>query len=357
MVYNLKKIAEESGYSISTVSRVINGKGKISRETQERILKIAQEHNYVPNQVARSLKSSKTNTIGIIIPDIEDYFPMFIKAADAVFSEAGYSILLADSHESPLKEDSYIRLMYEKRVDGLILATVSGNQDALNMYFGSLVPVIFIDNLPNVDAAYEDCVLLDNSRASAMAVECLMREGHKRIAIIYGNERETTGMERIQGYIHSLQKYGMEVDSRLMKTGNYQEQGGYNCMKELIENRGAAPFSAVYVSSYKMSCGALRAIKEMGLKIPDDVAVISFDFMDSTGMISPVITTITQPTENIGNIVAHRMLSRIRAGRETGQGEPVKDIAQKIILAPEILEGESSKYVCHVQTPAADEEN
>lgn len=254
-------------------------------------MKIVQEHNYVPDQVAHSLKNSKTNTIGIIVPDIRDYFYMFIKAADAIFSEAGYSILLADSNENSEKEEAYIKLMYEKRVDGLILATVSDQHEALEMYFRSSVPVIFIDNLPNVDPAYEDCVILDNSRAS------------------------------------------------------YQEIGGYNCMKELLENRKSEPFTAVYVSSYKMTCGALRAIKEENLKIPDDIALIGFDFTDNTGMISPTITTIIQPIENIGNIVAKRLLSRIRVGEEAEQGEQVKDIAQKIILSPEIFEGESSKLI------------
>ncbi len=345
IIYNLKKIAEESGCSISTVSRVINGKGKISKATIERVMKIAQEHNYVPNQVARSLKNSKTNTIGVIVPDIRDYFYMFIKAADSIFFDAGYSILLADSDENPEKEDAYIKLMYEKRVDGLILATVSENHEALDMYFRSSVPVIFIDNLPNIDPAYEDCVILDNSRASAMAIEAFVKEGHTRIAIISGNERETTGMERVQGYIRSMERHGLEVNPQLMKKGNFQDAGGYSCMKELIRNREREPFTAVYVSSYKMTCGALRAIKEDGLKIPQDMAVIGFDFIDNTGLMSPAITTIVQPIENIGSIVARRLLARIKAGEETGQGEQIKDIAQKIILSPDILMGESSRLV------------
>lgn len=345
MVYNLKKIAEESGCSISTVSRVINGKGKISEATKKKVMKIAQEHNYVPNQVARSLKNSKTNTIGIIVPDIRDYFYMFIKAADTIFSEAGYSILLADSNENPEKEEAYIKLMYEKRVDGLILATVSDHHEALEMYFRSSVPVIFIDNLPNIAPAYEDCVILDNSRASAMAVETFIRDGHRKIAIISGNERETTGLERVQGYIRTMEKHGLPVNPQLMKMGNYQEIGGYNCMKELLENWESEPFTAVYVSSYKMTCGALRAIKDKGLKIPDDLALIGFDFIDNTGLISPTITTITQPIESIGNIVAKRLLARIKTNEEAEQGEQIKDIAQKIILSPEILEGESSRLI------------
>lgn len=343
MVYNLKKIAEESGCSISTVSRVINGKGKISQATKERVMKVAREHNYVPNQVARSLKNSRTNTIGIIVPDIRDYFYMFIKAADSIFFESGYSILVADSDENPEKEDAYIKLMYEKRVDGLILATVSESHEALNMYFQSAVPVIFIDNLPNINPAYEDCVILDNSRASTMAIDSFVKEGHMKIAIISGNERETTGMERIQGYIRGMERHGLAVNPQLMKMGNYQEIGGYNCMKELLDNRDKVPFTAVYVSSYKMTCGALRAIKDAGLKIPADVALIGFDFIDNTGLMCPTITTIVQPIENIGSIVAKRLLARIKTVEETGQGEQIKDIAQKIILSPEIIEGESSK--------------
>lgn len=345
MGYNLKKIAEESGCSISTVSRVINGKGRISEATKEKVLKIAREHDYVPNQIARSLKNSKTNTIGIIVPDIRDYFYMFIKAADAIFSEAGYSILLADSNENAEKEEAYIKLMYEKRVDGLILATVSENQDALSRYFKNAVPVIFIDNLPNIDPAYEDCVILDNSRASDMAVECFIKEGHEKIAIIAGNERETTGMERISGYKRSMEKNGFIVNPSLVKKGDYQETGGYGCMKELLKEREEHPFTAVYVSSYKMTCGALRAIREAGLRIPEDIAVIGFDFVDNTGWISPTITTIMQPIENIGDIVAKRMLERIKMAEDSEQGEQLKDIAQKIVLSPEIFEGESSRRI------------
>lgn len=345
MGYNLKKIAEESGCSISTVSRVINGKGRISEATKQKIMRIAKEHDYVPNQIARSLKNSKTNTIGIIVPDIRDYFYMFIKAADTIFSDAGYSILLADSDENAEKEEKYINLMYEKRVDGLILATVSDRQEALERYFRNSVPVIFIDNLPHVDPAYEDCVLLDNGRASAMAVECFIKEGHEKIAIIAGNERETTGMERIRGYRQSMEEHGLEVRPELLKLGHFQEKGGYCCMKELLDNNEREPFTAVYVSSYKMTCGALRAICEAGLRIPEQIAVIGFDFMDTTGLISPTITTIVQPIESIGSIVAKRLLERIRTSEESDQGEQIKDIAQKIILSPEILEGESSKRI------------
>ena len=345
MGYNLKKIAEASGCSISTVSRVINGKGRISEATKERILKIAKEHDYVPNQIARSLKKSKTNTIGIIVPDIRDYFYVFIKAADRIFSEAGYSILLADSDENAEKEEAYIKLMYEKRVDGLVLATVSDRQEALDIYFRNSVPVIFIDNLPHVNPAYEDCVLLDNSRASIMAVENFIKEGHEKIAIIAGNDYETTGMERIRGYRQCMEQHELAVSPDLIRMGNYQESGGYRCMKELLENREKQPFTAVYVSSYKMTCGALRAICEMGLTIPDDIALIGFDFIDHTGLISPKITTIVQPIDNIGDVVAKRLLARIRAVEESEQGEQIRDIAQKIILSPEILEGESSRLV------------
>lgn len=344
MVYNLKKIAEESGCSISTVSRVINGKGKISEATRERVMKIVREYHYVPNQVARSLKNSKTNTIGIIVPDIRDYFYVFIKAADAIFSEAGYSILLADSNEDPRKEEAYLKLMYEKRVDGLILATVSEQSDTLELYFGSKTPVIFIDNLPNIDPAYEDCVILDNSRASAMAVEAFVKEGHEKIAIIAGNDHETTGHERLRGYRESMERLGLFVNPKLIKMGNYREVGGYESMKELLEKRQSEPFTAVYVSSYKMTSGALRAIHEKGLRVPEDVALIGFDFIDQTGLFSPQITSIVQPVEHIGNIVAKRLLTRIEAGGEDGPGEQVGDIAQKIILSPELLQGESSRF-------------
>ena len=122
-----------------------------------------------------------------------------------------------------------------------------------------------------------------------------------------------------------------------MKLGNYQIEGGYRCMMDLLENRAAAPFTAVYVSSYKMSCGALKAIREKKLRIPEDVAVVAFDFIDEIGLNVPTITTITQPTESIGTIAANRMLSWLR----TEEGET--EIAQRILLRPDIIIGDSSR--------------
>lgn len=344
MAYDLRTIAKITGYSVSTVSRVVNGKGRVSKETREKIMSIVDQCNYVPNQIARSLKSNATNTVGIIVPDIREYFYKVIRAADAIFSKHGYSILLADSNEDPLKEEMYIKLMYEKRVDGLILATVSNELKALDIFFNNSVPVVFIDNLPNIDPAYEDCVLLDNAKASSMAISRFIEQGHRNIAIISGTETEMTGHERMDGYMRSMRMHGIEPDERLVKTGRYEEEEGYRCMTELIENRCSAQFTAVYVSSYKMSCGAFKAIKEKGLRIPDDVAVIAFDFTDDTGLITPTITSVVQPIERIGRIVAERLIDRMKMAKQTGEGKE-EDIPQKIILAPGMLLGESSRYM------------
>lgn len=345
MAYDLKTIAKITGYSVSTVSRVVNGKGRVSKETREKIMAIVNQYNYVPNQIARSLKSNATNTVGIIVPDIREYFYKVIRAADAIFSKHGYSILLADSNEDPKKEEMYIKLMYEKRVDGLILATVSNEVQALDIFFNNGVPVLFIDNLPNIDAAYEDCVLLDNAKASSMAIDQFIEQGHSRIAIISGTETEMTGHERVDGYIRGMRRHGIEPDESLIKIGRYEEDEGYRCMTELLENRPESDFTAVYVSSYKMSCGAFKAIKEKGLKIPEDVAVIAFDFTDDTGLIMPTITSVVQPIERIGRIVAERLIGRMKVSKQTGEEPEEEDIPQKIILAPGMLLGESSRYI------------
>ncbi|MCC8026133.1 MAG: LacI family transcriptional regulator [Clostridium sp.] len=344
MAYDLKTIAKMTGYSVSTVSRVVNGKGRVSQKTRDKILEIVDEYNYVPNQIARSLKSNATNTVGIIVPDIREYFYKVIRSADAIFSKHGYSILLADSNEDPEKEEMYIKLMYEKRVDGLILATVSNEFKALDIFFNNSVPVVFIDNLPEVDGAYEDCVLLDNAKASSMAIDQFVKEGHRRIAIISGTETEMTGHERMDGYLRSMRLHGFEPDERLVKIGRYEEEEGYRCMAELLENRQEAGFTAVYVSSYKMSCGAFKAIKEKELRIPDDVAVIAFDFTDDTGLITPTITSVVQPIERIGRIVAERLIDRMKMAKQA-EDEREEDFPQKIILAPGMLLGESSRYV------------
>jgi DNA-binding LacI/PurR family transcriptional regulator len=289
------------------------------------------KYNYVPNQVARSLKKRSTETVGILVPDIsENFFAQIIKGIDEVLGKKKYSIILADSNETPKKEEHYLKLLYQNRIDALVLATVSKDYSALNTYFANNIPVVFIDNIPDLE--YDiDCVIINNQKASIIAVNHLVENGKRDIAIIIGSPDETTGYERLEGYKRGLEHHNIAYNENLVKYGNYKENTGYTCMKELIENRSKDPFTGVYIGSEKMTYGAIKAIKEFNLCMPEDIALIGFDVHDKSGLITPGITSIRQPENNIGKIVADLIIKRLK---EKQLDNDIPQISQRIILEP-----------------------
>ena len=311
----LREIADELNLSISTVSRAINNNGRISAETRRAVMEAAKRHNYTPNRIAQSLRQKKTNTIGLIVPDIGDYFSEVIKGIETELSANGYSMLLADSHEDSLKEANYIRLMQQSQVDGLIIATVSDDFQWTKSYEEIHVPVIFFDNEPKDLLCNK--VVLNNIKATEIAVDHLTKLGHKDIALICGNVRESTAKFRRDGFIEAMQKHGLEVNYNLIKEGLYFLDAGYSSMEELILGRHDNPFTAVIVSTYRLSCSAIHAIKDYGLSYPGDFSFVGFDMEDSDRLFSPSLTSVLQPKKRIGQLIAHRLFQEIRAEDES----------------------------------------
>lgn len=339
MVRTLKDIAKELNVSVSTISRVVNSKTYVNPKTRKMVLEGLAKYNYVPNQVARSLKKQTTETIGILVPDIsENFFAQIIKGIDEVLGKKKYSIILADSNEMPQKEEQYLGLLYQNRIDALVLATVAKEYSALNTYFANNIPVVFIDNIPNLD--YDiDCVIINNQKASSIAVNHLIENGKKDIAIIIGSPNETTGYERLEGYKRALEQNNISINKNLIKYGNYKENTGYSCMKELLEKRNENPFTGIFIGSEKMTYGAIKAIKEFGLSMPEDIALVGFDVHDKSGLITPGITSIRQPENNIGKIVADLIIRRLK---EKQQNDVVHHISQRIVLDPSLEANKSS---------------
>ncbi len=327
MPSNLKDVAKALNISVSTVSRVVNNKSYVKAETREKILRAIEEMNYTPNLVARSLKNKNTRTVGVLIPDIsEDFFDFVIKGIDSALRPNNYAMILCDTGESPEKEEEYINLLLEKQIDGVILATVSKEGSLFDKLFSMEIPALFIDNLPNIQKNY-DSVIIDNSKASEIATEHLLKLGHKKIGIITGKIDETTGYERLAGYKKVLTQHHISIDEGLIRVGDYKEESGYQHMLTLLEKN--PDMTAVYVISSKMTYGAIKAIQEKGLRIPDDIALIGFDIHDASGLMSPSITTIMQPEQTIGKVAAELMMQRLQSKTDP--------ISQKIVLSPELV--------------------
>ena len=209
-------------------------------------------------------------------------------------------LIVADSNESKQIERRYLDNLFQKRVDALVIASVDLKAPNVARFAAHNIPVIFIDNLPQYRDASTKFVIVDNRQASRMAVRALLECGHRQIAILVGTVEETTGAERLAGYAEELRENGIAIDPALIAYGNFKQNDGYRCMKQLLAKRHTHPFSAVYVTSEMMTAGALQAIREAALQIGRDISLIGFDVHDELGLTTPKITTIRQPEMEIG---------------------------------------------------------
>lgn len=306
----MKTIASELGISVSTVSRAINGKTVVKEETKNKILDLAKKYSYTPNEIARSLQKSSTETIAVVLPDIsETFFGIIVKEIQRVVEQSGYIIILADSNEKVDTEKKYLDMLFKRRIDALVLATVDCSGKTVRAFLDNDTPVVFIDNVPelyNIDA-----ITVDNYAAGKLAVEHFCSNGHKNIAAIIGSDNETTGIERLEGFKLSLNENKLSFNKDLIAFGDYKQQSGYDAMVSLLKNREKNPFSAVFVTSEKMSYGALSAIYDFGLKVPDDISLIGFDVHNQPDFMHIAVTSVCQPEEEIGKKVGELITSRL----------------------------------------------
>lgn len=306
MEYGLQEIANKLGLSVSTVSRVVNNKSTVKESTRKKVLECLEEYGYSPNFLARSLKTNKTQTIGVIVPDItENLFGNIIKGINDVLFEEGYSAVLCDSDESAENEKKYLRYLRDIRVDGLIVAMVNPDENIICEYFGDKCPVVLVDNTFDNDGKY-DSVTIDNFKAGYCGTEYLIKKGHKKIGIIIGSTEQTTGRERLAGYLSAMKDYNLAVEDGFVKKGDYKENSGYSAMREFSDS----DVTAVFATSSKMTFGAAKLLREKSLTYRD-VALLGFDVEDTMGIIHPKITSITQPDRKIGEEAARILLHRL----------------------------------------------
>lgn len=333
----LKEVAKKLNVSVSTVSRAVNNKEYVKEATREKVLRALEEYNYVPNEIARSLKTQSTKTIGVVLPDIcESFFGMIIKGIDKVVAKYGYTIIVADTNENRKNEEKYLSILYQKRIDALVLATVDLKGQKVVQYFDNSIPVVFIDNIPQLERSI-DFVTIDNFEASKKAVHYLLKKGHKKIATIIGSIEETTGYQRMEGYKDVLEEAGIPVQEELIQYGNYKEDKGYQCMCALLDNKDKCDFTAVYVTSEMMTFGAIKAILNRGLRIPEDISFVGFDVHDKAGLVSPAITTIRQDEEQIGRRTGELLISKLK------NKEGNDNTGSRILLEAYLVEGQSVK--------------
>jgi DNA-binding LacI/PurR family transcriptional regulator len=306
----VKDVAARAGVSTATVSRVLSGKGGVSQKLEQRVRQAIKELDYLPNLAARRLRERRAKIIGVLVSDIQiPFFASIVVGIEKILQDAGYLLLLGNTNDNLSDEQKHIGKFLGEDVTGVIFAPAnSGDTSNYDRLQKSGVALVSIDRRPG--ELQVDTVEVENVAASRQAVQHLIQEGHRHIALISGPERISTAADRRAGYEMALQSAGLPVDPDLIQPGEYREEGGYRAMKALMES--PKPPSAVLIANNTMALGALKYLNERNLDIPADVALVAYDDMPWASSLRPPLTVIAQPVDEIGTMAANLMLERIR---------------------------------------------
>jgi LacI family transcriptional regulator len=309
----LKMVAERAGVSVNTASRAINNKPDISKETKKRILQIAKELGYIRNAAAVALRTKKTGTIGAVIADNRNpFYAEVLNGIEEAAREKNYHIILANTQRDYQKEEEVINLLLAKRVDGLLITPVQDRDDDIKNLIDANIPFVVVgrdfENI-EVDAVYNDEV-----KGGFLATEYLIKKGHKKIASINGFLHKSPAKGRLEGYKKALKKYGIPFDDALVTVGDIDVKDGYERTKQLLEK--GLNFTAIFAYNDMMAFGAMQAIKEKGLRIPEDIGLVGYDDIPFASLISPPLTTIRLKKQDLGVESVKLLLSRINGNRK-----------------------------------------
>ncbi|WP_188454912.1 LacI family DNA-binding transcriptional regulator [Virgibacillus oceani] len=310
----IKDIAEKSGVSTATVSRVLNRSGYASAEIKDKVFSVAKELNYRPNGIARSLKMHKTNTIGIIIPDISNpYFMKISKGIEDVIQNEDYVLIFVSGDESPIKEEKTLKVLLENRVEGIVLATSSEDDENITKIQQAGVPVVLIDRKLENQLVDLDFVVEDNVEAAYQLTKYLIEQGHRHIGVINGSLKVSTGMERYMGYKKAIMEYGMEENADLVFNGNFIQEDGEEAVAKFFE-RDTKP-TAILSFNNTMTYGAVLQLSRMGLTVPDDIVVASYGETEIAQLLKPpgIISVKQSPYEmgvRVGEILLERLANK-----------------------------------------------
>ncbi|MFI7014910.1 LacI family DNA-binding transcriptional regulator [Streptomyces sp. NPDC050164] len=305
-------VARSAGVSVATVSHVLNGTRPVLPHTRQAVLDAVEELGYTTNTLARSLVTARTRSIGLAVSAISNpYFTEILQGVEASALEHGYSLLIADPHDDPEHERKVVRLLLERRVDGMIVAP-SADPRGLLAYLGRhAVPAVFLDRLVGArdGGPRFDQVCADNAEPTSRLVIHLAGLGHRRIGLVAGRPGLSTTSERITGYRTGLAFAGLPYDERLLVHGDSQSAGAEQATAALLSL--AVPPTALVTGNNAMTIGALRALRAHGLSVPGDIALCCFDDFAWADLFSPRLTAIAQPSRDIGAQAVRVLLERL----------------------------------------------
>jgi len=308
----LQQIATLAGVSTATVSHVLSGKHKVSPRLQARVMKVVKDFNYQPNDFARSLKTNRSKTVGMVVTDMTNpFYGAAVRGAENVLAREGYTLLVGNSDEDYAKEESYYRVFRAKRTEGIIIVTCPTPYPPsyLLQHVIEEMPVVILNR--DYPALQADSVIADNFEGSYQAVCHLLRLGHQRIGIITGQHNNIVAARRLQGYERALTDHRLVCEPDLIHEGNFADpRTGYSAAKKVLTMKNRP--SALFVCNVRMTTGALRGIHELGLEVPRELALVSFDDEEWFQCTRPRISGVAQPAFELGVQAAQVLMDRIK---------------------------------------------
>jgi len=333
MKNTIKDVAKVANVSITTVSRVSNGSKGVSVKTRRRVLNAIKELGYSPSAMASGLKTSLSKSIGIAVPDtIGDFYGEVINGIESAATENEYNVVISLNHHIIKEELAAVNFFKAKKVDGAILVTTSGDDDYVRSLIDEGYNIVLLDRDPH--GLKVDTVKIDNFRGGYIATEYLLNLGHSNILFIEGVSYIDSSKERFNGYKRALKDNKIKFNPDFILNGDFLVNSGYLSVKKYLEEHGLN-FTAIFAANDQMAIGAIKALNDKGISVPDEVSVVGFDDSYISPYVIPSLTTIKQRREEMGKIATELLLDRI-SYRDTKGKTP-----RQIIIPVELVERKS----------------
>lgn len=319
-------VAKRAGVSPITVSRVINNSGYISQATKKRVEAAVKELGYVPNTLARGLRSKRTRTLALVVTDITNpYFTLMARGVEDVAGDSNYTVVYCNTDESVTKEEKYANILAQRQVDGVLLVPSGGNTKTINFLLANDIAIVALDR--RVSGVEVDCVRSDSEDGANRLIKSLIALGHERIVVITGPQDVPTSVDRVSGYQQALAESGLSKNE-LVYYGAFNQQSGYESTRQAMMHTPRP--TAIFGANNFITIGIIKALRDLKLDVPGDISVVGFDDLPESMLLSPFLTVAAQPAYEMGRMAAELLLKRISGELSGG--------TQQLVLPTAIIE-------------------
>ena len=329
----IKDVAAIAGVSFTTVSHVVNNSRPVSADVRAKVERAIRELDYVPSAVARSLKARSTATIGLLVPNATNpYFAELARGVEDGCAKNGYCVFFCNSDDDPAKQRSYLRVLQEKRIDGLVIASAGEDSVLAQSLAGSREPLVIVDR--NIEGVTADLVQIDHEKGAYLATKHLLQLGHADIGCITGPVSTAVSAMRVHGFIRAMAERGLEIEPNAIVESDFSATGGYAAASRLYHTMKP---SAIFACNHMMGIGALRAAAEGANSVPNDCSIIGFDDVELSRYTYPALSTVGQSVRALGERAAQTLIDRI-VGKLAGT-------TRRRVVAPRLIKRESTAVV------------